>query len=211
MKRKFLALLLAFVMVVGMLPVSAFADGEGETTVAPDANGNVSVSTEAQLNAALSANTTGVKTITLTADITLTGIVSVDKNAVIDFGGHTVTGAENTGCFDLAYVIPSSTLELKNGTLSSASWAVWVQSGGQLTIAENMTVGTTTTNAAKPAITVQDTGSTVIVNGTVTSVDSTAISGIGNADDGGVVITVGASGKVESTNEAGSIIPIPVP
>ena len=96
-----------------------------------------------------------------------------------------------------------SNLTLKNGTLNTLKWGAWVQSGAKLVVAEDMTINTTSTDGNKGGITVQNSGSEVTVYGKVMAAGGAAISGIGNASDGGVIINIEEGAEVTCTNPDG--------
>ena len=144
-------------------------------------------------------------TVKLEKPTEISNYISVNKNLVIDFGGNTLS---STGAgFDLAYTNSGTTLELKNGTLNVASWGVWVQNGGKLTIAGDMTVTSTSQENNKATVVVEGIGSTATVYGKVCSDKSAAISGIGNPEDGGAIVDIKAGAHVESTNSLGVYFP----
>lgn len=78
-----------------------------------------------------------------------------------------------------------------------------MQSGAKLTVAADMVINATSTDANKGGITVQNTGSEVTVYGKVTAAGGAAISGIGNASDGGVTINIEDGAVVTNTNDGG--------
>lgn len=97
MKKKLLALLLAFVMVAGMLPMTALAevadDGAqtGNTDPAPDENGVLTATTAEQLTSGLSNN--GAATVKLGGDITVSSLLTVSRGLTLDLAGHTLTSS----------------------------------------------------------------------------------------------------------------------
>ena len=131
-KHKFLAVLLALVMALSLLPTAAFAEEAGETPaddpagiptalteetvedIAPQAEeyvakiGDVGYAT---LGAAVNAvPVNGTAAITLLSDTTENVSVSYNEDITLDLGGHTLTG----------YVYVSrGTLTLENGTVSN--------------------------------------------------------------------------------------------
>nr|WP_325298585.1 S-layer homology domain-containing protein [uncultured Dysosmobacter sp.] len=131
-KHKFLAVLLAFIMALSLLPTAAFAEEAGETPaddpagiptalteetvedIAPQAEeyvakiGDVGYAT---LGAAVNAvPVNGTAAITLLSDTTENVSVSYNEDITLDLGGHTLTG----------YVYVSrGTLTLENGTVSN--------------------------------------------------------------------------------------------
>lgn len=86
MKRKFLAFLLAFVMVAGMLPMTALAAGEDEATPAED-----------PIQTALGVASDAQGVYALAKDVTLSETLSINKNVTINLSGHTLTVVASNG------------------------------------------------------------------------------------------------------------------
>ncbi len=135
--------------------------------------------------------------ITLMKDYTLTGYISIDVNMLIDLGGHKLSS--QAGGFDLAARKANTTLKLQNGTLETQKWGVWVQKGGEVTVANNCTIvankiGGTTNNA----ITIEDANSKAYVYGTLKAEGLTAVlSANGTAGKGGYTIEINDGAKIE--------------
>lgn len=138
-------------------------------------------------------------TIKLADDIAITDYVKVLTPVTVDLGNHKLTSAG--GGFDVY-----ANLTLKNGQMETLKWAAWVQNGAALVVEKDVTIKTTSTDANKGGITVQNTGSSVTMFGKVESV-GTAISGIGNKDDGGVTINIEEGAVLTSTNGVGIYYP----
>ena len=200
--KKVLATILALVMAIGLCsvswaddPVTLKVDPSVSYTTAPARAADATYKTIAEAITAAQAG----DTIALVNDLTVDGdsYTEVKKALTIDFGGCTMTVAAGGG-FDVY-----SDLTLKNGTLECLKWAAWVQSGAKLTVAADMVIKATSTDAKKGGITVQKTGSEVTVYGKVTAAGGAAISGIGNASDGGVTINIEDGAVVTNTNDGG--------
>ena len=193
--KKVLATVLALVMALG-LTTAAWADGVtcegGESCAHKAAIGNTHYNTLAD---AITAAADG-DTIKLLANVEASNYTEIRKALTIDFNGCTMTSTD--GGFDVY-----SNLTLKNGTLNTLKWGAWVQSGAKLVVAEDMTINTTSTDGNKGGITVQNSGSEVTVYGKVMAAGGAAISGIGNASDGGVIINIEEGAEVTCTNPDG--------
>ena len=135
-------------------------------------------------------------TVTLLKDVNTSAYTEIRKPMTIDFGGNKFTSTD--GGFDVY-----ADLTLKNGTLNSVKWGVWVQSGAKLLVDSDMVINTTSTAGEKGGITVQNNGSKVTVKGTVTAAGGAAISGIGNLNDGGVTINIEEGAVITNTNSDG--------
>ena len=188
--KKALATILALVMALG-LTTAAWADGEG-TTANVAKIGETGYATLAE---AITAAADG-DTIKLLANVEAAKYTEIRKALTIDFNGCTMTSTD--GGFDVY-----SNLTLKNGTLNALKWGAWVQSGAKLVVAEDMIINTTSTDGNKGGITVQNSGSEVTVYGKVKAAGGAAISGIGNASDGGVIINIEEGAEVTCTNPDG--------
>ena len=193
--KKALATILALVMALGVT-TAAWADGVtcegGESCAHKAAIGNTHYNTLAD---AITAAADG-DTIKLLANVEASNYTEIRKALTIDFNGCTMTSTD--GGFDVY-----SNLTLKNGTLNTLKWGAWVQSGAKLVVAEDMTINTTSTDGNKGGITVQNSGSEVTVYGKVMAAGGAAISGIGNASDGGVIINIEEGAEVTCTNPDG--------
>ena len=182
--KKALATILALVMALG-LTTMAWADDVAKI-------GSTGYATLAE---AITAASDG-DTIKLLANVEASNYTEIRKALTIDFNGCTMTSTD--GGFDVY-----SNLTLKNGTLNALKWGAWVQSGAKLVVAEDMTINTTSTDGNKGGITVQNSGSEVTVYGKVKAAGGAAISGIGNASDGGVIINIEEGAEVTCTNPDG--------
>ena len=175
--KKVLATILALVMVLSVTTIS-WADGV------------VEVGTAEQLKAAV-ANGGEIK---LTADVTVDAYVTINKATTLDLGGKTLTS--DAGGFDVY-----KDFTLKNGTVNTATWGVWVQSGAKFTLeadaAVNADQNTTLTNA--PALTVVQEGTTLDIYGKATAKgENFAVSGNGSNGQGGVVLNVYEGAEITS-------------
>ena len=175
--KKVLATILALVMVLSVTTIS-WADGV------------VEVGTAEQLKAAV-ANGGEIK---LTADVTVDAYVTINKATTLDLGGKTLTS--DAGGFDVY-----KDFTLKNGTVNTATWGVWVQSGAKFTLeadaAVNADQNTTLTNA--PALIVVQEGTTLDIYGKATAKgENFAVSGNGSNGQGGVVLNVYEGAEITS-------------
>ena len=175
--KKVLATILALVMVLSVTTIS-WADGV------------VEVGTAEQLKAAV-ANGGEIK---LTADVTVGAYVTINKATTLDLGGKTLTS--DAGGFDVY-----KDFTLKNGTVNTATWGVWVQSGAKFTLeadaAVNADQNTTLTNA--PALIVVQEGTTLDIYGKATAKgENFAVSGNGSNGQGGVVLNVYEGAEITS-------------
>ena len=175
--KKVLATILALVMVLSVTTIS-WADGV------------VEVGTAEQLKAAV-ANGGEIK---LTADVTVDAHVTINKATTLDLGGKTLTS--DAGGFDVY-----KDFTLKNGTVNTATWGVWVQSGAKFTLeadaAVNADQNTTLTNA--PALIVVQEGTTLDIYGKATAKgENFAVSGNGSNGQGGVVLNVYEGAEITS-------------
>ena len=175
--KKVLATILALVMVLSVTTIS-WADGV------------VEVGTAEQLKAAV-ANGGEIK---LTADVTVDAYVTINKATTLDLGGKTLTS--DAGGFDVY-----KDFTLKNGTVNTATWGVWVQSGAKFTLeadaAVNADQNTTLTNA--PALIVVQKGTTLDIYGKATAKgENFAVSGNGSNGQGGVVLNVYEGAEITS-------------
>ena len=175
--KKVLATILALVMALSVT-ATAWADGV------------VEVGTAEQLKAAV-ANGGEIK---LTADVTVDAYVTINKATTLDLGGKTLTS--DAGGFDVY-----KDFTLKNGTVNTATWGVWVQSGAKFTLeadaAVNADQNTTLTNA--PALIVVQEGTTLDIYGKATAKgENFAVSGNGSNGQGGVVLNVYEGAEITS-------------
>lgn len=175
--KKVLATILALIMALSVT-ATAWADGV------------VEVGTAEQLKAAV-ANGGEIK---LTADVTVDAYVTINKATTLDLGGKTLTS--DAGGFDVY-----KDFTLKNGTVNTATWGVWVQSGAKFTLeadaAVNADQNTTLTNA--PALTVVQEGTTLDIYGKATAKgENFAVSGNGSNGQGGVILNVYEGAEITS-------------
>ena len=131
-------------------------------------------------------------TVVLQKDVTIGGYQVIHK----DLGGNKLTSTD--GGFDVY-----ADLTVKNGRMETVKWAAWVQGGADLVIEKDVSIMTTSTEGNKGGITVQNEGSSVTVFGKVEAAGGAAISGIGNKNDGGVIINIEEGAVITCTNENG--------
>ena len=197
--RKLITVLLALVMALAVLPATIWAENDAVATI-----GQSEYST---LGEAIAAATDG-QTIELKDNIdiskdgklTADGYLKVEKDITIDLGGKKLSNP-NGGGFDMY-----ADLTLKNGSMETLKWAAWVQSGAALVVEKDVSIKATSQLSTHGGITVAETGSSVTVFGKVESV-GTAVSGIGNAKDGGVTINIEEGAVLTSTEGAGIYYP----
>ena len=135
-------------------------------------------------------------TVVLQKDVTIGGYQEISKTITVDLGGNKLTSTD--GGFDVY-----ADLTVKNGRMETVKWAAWVQGGADLVIEKDVSIMTTSTEGNKGGITVQNEGSSVTVFGKVEAAGGAAISGIGNKDDGGVIINIEEGAVITCTNENG--------
>lgn len=135
-------------------------------------------------------------TVILQKDVTIGGYQEIRKAITVDLGGNKLTSTD--GGFDVY-----ADLTVKNGRMETVKWAAWVQSGADLVIEKDVSIMATSTEGNKGGITVQNEGSSVTVFGKVEAAGGAAISGIGNKNDGGVIINIEEGAVITCTNENG--------
>ncbi|MBD9226455.1 MAG: hypothetical protein EGQ48_04355 [Clostridiales bacterium] len=135
-------------------------------------------------------------TVVLQKDVTIGGYQEIRKAITVDLGGNKLTSTD--GGFDVY-----ADLTVKNGRMETVKWAAWVQSGADLVIEKDVSIMATSTEGNKGGITVQNEGSSVTVFGKVEAAGGAAISGIGNKNDGGVIINIEEGAVITCTNENG--------
>ena len=135
-------------------------------------------------------------TVVLQKDVTIGGYQEIRKAITVDLGGNKLTSTD--GGFDVY-----ADLTVKNGRMETVKWAAWVQGGADLVIEKDVSIMTTSTEGNKGGITVQNEGSSVTVFGKVEAAGGAAVSGIGNKDDGGVIINIEEGAVITCTNENG--------
>ncbi len=135
-------------------------------------------------------------TVVLQKDVTIGGYQEIRKAITVDLGGNKLTSTD--GGFDVY-----ADLTVKNGRMETVKWAAWVQSGADLVIEKDVSIMATSTEGNKGGITVQNEGSSVTVFGKVEAAGGAAISGIGNKNDGGVIVNIEEGAVITCTNENG--------
>lgn len=139
-------------------------------------------------------------TVVLQKDVTIGGYQEIRKAITVDLGGNKLTSTD--GGFDVY-----ADLTVKNGRMETVKWAAWVQGGADLVIEKDVSIMTTSTEGNKGGITVQNAGSSVTVFGKVEAAGGAAVSGIGNKDDGGVIINIEDGAVVKCDNGIGIYFP----
>lgn len=135
-------------------------------------------------------------TVVLQKDVTIGDYQKIRKAITVDLGGNKLTSTD--GGFDVY-----ADLTVKNGRMETVKWAAWVQGGAKLVIEKDVTIKTTSTDGNKGGITVQNEGSSVTVFGKIEAAGGAAVSGIGNKDDGGVIINIEEGAVITCTNKDG--------
>lgn len=135
-------------------------------------------------------------TVVLQKDVTIGGYQEIRKAITVDLGGNKLTSTG--GGFDVY-----ADLTVKNGRMETVTWAAWVQGGADLVIEKDVSIMTTSTEGKRGGIAVQNEGSSVTVFGKVEAAGGAAVSGIGNKDDGGVIINIEEGAVITCTNKDG--------
>ena len=135
--------------------------------------------------------------ITLLKSTTISSGMEIRKPVTLNLGGNVLT-SEDYG-FDVY-----KNFTLKNGTLNTATWGVWVQNSGVKFTLEAETVinadcNTDRTNAAGVIV---DQQASVDIKGKVTAQHDFAVSGNGSAGWGGVTINVMPGAEISTTEDA---------
>ena len=142
MKRKALSVLFSVLMLVAVLSLSAFAEGEAVAKI-----GDTEYATLEEAVAAVPADGTQT-TVELLSDATGNGIIVKEgQNVVIDFGGFTYFADGNqvgsTGTETLSFqLLKGATVTLKNGVISSTKTKMLVQNYADLTLEDIILDGT---------------------------------------------------------------------
>lgn len=135
-------------------------------------------------------------TVVLQKDVTIDDYQEIHTAITVDLGGNKLTSTG--GGFDVY-----ADLTVKNGSMETVKWAAWAQNGAKLVIEKDVTIKTTSTDGNKGGITVQGNGSSVTVFGKIEAAGGAAVSGIGNKDDGGVIINIEEGAVITCTNKDG--------
>ena len=135
--------------------------------------------------------------ITLLKSTTISSGMEIRKPVTLNLGGNVLT-SEDYG-FDVY-----KNFTLKNGTLNTATWGVWVQNSGVKFTLEAETVinadcNTDRTNAAGVIVVQQ---ASADIKGKVTAQHNFAVSGNGSAGWGGVTINVMPGAEISTTEDA---------
>ena len=135
--------------------------------------------------------------ITLLKSTTISSGMEIKKPVTLNLGGNVLT-SEAYG-FDVY-----KNFTLKNGTLNTATWGVWVQNSGVKFTLETETVinadcNTDRTNAAGVIVVQQ---ASADIKGKVTAQHNFAVSGNGSDGCGGVTINVMPGAEISTTEDA---------
>ncbi len=151
-------------------------------------------------------------TVTLLKDATYEGeeYIPLNKSITIDFGGKKLTTTKSGG-FDIKEektVTEQVEVVLKNGTLDTYKWGIWVENGGKLTVESNFTLIANRVKATDCAgIAIINPGSQLDLYGKVqVDGDTNAVSGVGNKGQGDVIINI-HDGAVITGGENGVYMP----
>lgn len=139
-------------------------------------------------------------TVVLQKDVTIDAYQEIHTAITVDLGGNKLTSTG--GGFDVY-----ADLTVKNGSMETVKWAAWVQNGAKLVIEKDVTIKTTSTEGNKGGITVQGNGSSVTVFGKIEAAGGAAVFGIGNKDDGGVIINIEEGAVLKCDNGIGIYYP----
>lgn len=181
--KRVLSIVLAVAMIVGLFPIAAFAD-EGGLPATPVDQNTESVSTELP-----KADEYGV--ITLTEDVTMDTVVSVQSANTIDLNGHTLSVLRLDSYTDLTI---RDTSNATNGVLTSSGDITCVVWGGHSVTLESGTI----TNTNENGTTIFNLG-TFTMNDGVISGDTVVYNTAKNGDnlvEGNIVCNING-GKVE--------------
>ena len=180
--KRVLSIVLAVAMIVGLFPIAAFADG-GESAMPVDQN------TETVDTALPGADANGV--ITLTQNVTMDTVVSVQSANTIDLNGHTLSVLRLDSYTDLTI---RDTSNAANGVLTSSGTNTCVVWGGHSVTLESGTI----TNTNENGTTIFNLG-TFTMNDGVISGDTVVYNTAKNGDnlvEGNIVCNING-GKVE--------------
>ena len=186
MMKKITGILSALVLALALLPTTVWAGGD-VAMIGDNGYGTLAEAVAAAKDG---------DTVVLQKDVTIGGYQKILKAITVDLGGNKLTSTG--GGFDVY-----ADLTVKNGRMETVKWAAWVQGGADLVIEKDVSIMTTSTEGNKGGITVQNEGSAVTVFGKVEAAGGAAVSGIGNKDDGGVIINIEEGAVITCTNENG--------
>ena len=184
--KKITGILSALVLALALLPTTVFA-AEDVAKIGDNGYETLAKAVEAAKDG---------DTVVLQKDVTIGGYQKILKAITVDLGGNKLTSTD--GGFDVY-----ADLTVKNGRMETVTWAAWVQGGADLVIEKDVSIMTTSTEGKRGGIAVQNEGSSVTVFGKVEAAGGAAVSGIGNKDDGGVIINIEEGAVITCTNENG--------
>ena len=137
-------------------------------------------------------------TVVLQRDVDITDMITIKTALTIDLGGNTASFA------GFGFVLAKgSDVTLKNGTVKAGTSAVWASQGANVVIAKDAKLH----SAKNGALVLVNTGTTATVYGTVEADSDSAISGVGNEKDGGVIINIEDGAVVKCDNGIGIYFP----
>lgn len=137
-------------------------------------------------------------TVVLQKDVDITDMITIKTALTIDLGGNTASFA------GFGFVLAKgSDVTLKNGTVKAGMSAVWASQGANVVIAKDAKLH----SAKNGALVLVNTGTTATVYGTVEADSDSAISGVGNEKDGGVIINIEDGAVVKCDNGIGIYYP----
>ena len=117
--------------------------------------------------------------IKLAGDVTNVGQANVKNNITVDLGGNTVT-------FTGFGFVASKNLTLKNGAVKAGMSAIYAMNGANVLIEKDAKLH----SEKNGTLVLVNNGTTATVYGTIEADKDSAISGVGNKEDGGVIINV---------------------
>ena len=117
--------------------------------------------------------------IKLAGDVTNVGQANVKNNITVDLGGNTVT-------FTKFGFVASKNLTLKNGAVKAGMSAIYAMNGANVLIEKDAKLH----SEKNGTLVLVNNGTTATVYGTIEADKDSAISGVGNKEDGGVIINV---------------------
>ena len=206
MKKRWLAILMAMMMAISLLPTAAWAEEPVDSAGSePSSEGTtIEVSGETTLEAAISGANAG-DTVKLTEDISLTSSITIDKALTLDLNGKTITvgiqpaaeattqDAATTSATISAFVVTETgDFTVKNGkiigTASLDNRAIEGQAGSSITV-NGVSMGDFNAKTGNGGTITLESGSLVIENGSSLGYwDPDARVGHGNkARNGGAV------------------------
>ena len=211
-RKSFLGFMIACCLIVSSLFVFTACnknDDDGKAVLKVVSGSGVTTTYET-VTKEIFANMEAGSTVTLLKDATVDSYIPLNKSVTIDFGGRKLTASQSGG-FDVkedGTVTDPVEVVLKNGTLDTYRWGIWVENGGKLTVESNFTIiANHKEETTSPGITIVDPSSQLDLFGKVKVFgDTNAVSGNGTKGQGDVVINI-HDGAVIEGGENGVYMP----